>query len=90
MKSCNSCSSRGRSGTGCLPRAGRHRATTNIKDYSNEENRMKISFDPKYGVIYLKFSEDKIANTIEADDFVLIDYGGSGQIIGIEILNASA
>jgi uncharacterized protein YuzE len=73
-----------------LPRAGRHRATTNIKDYSNEENRMKISFDPKYGVIYLKFSEDKIANTIEADDFVLIDYGGSGQIIGIEILNASA
>jgi len=51
---------------------------------------MKISFDLKYGVLYLKFSEDKIANTIEADGGVLIDYGDSGQIIGIEIINASA
>ena len=50
---------------------------------------MKISFDLKYGVLYLKFSEDKIANTIEADGGVLIDYGDSGQIIGIEIINAS-
>ena len=46
---------------------------------------MKISFDPKYGVLYLKFSEDKIANTVESDGGVLIDYGDSGQIIGIEI-----
>jgi uncharacterized protein YuzE len=51
---------------------------------------MKLTFDLKYGVRYLKFSEDKIANTIEADDVVLIDYGDRGQIIGIEIINASA
>ena len=59
-------------------------------DLKEGGNRMKISFDLKYDVLYLKFSEDKIANTIEADDVVLIDYGDSGQIIGIEILNASA
>jgi len=59
-------------------------------DLKEGGNRMKISFDLKYDVLYLKFSEDKIANTIEADGSVLIDYGDSGQIIGIEIINASA
>jgi hypothetical protein len=37
---------------------------------------MKISFDPKHDVLYIKFSEEKIADTIEVDDGVLIDYGG--------------
>jgi len=50
---------------------------------------MKISFDPKYDVLYLKFSEDKIADTVEVDGGVLIDYGDRGQMIGIEILDAS-
>jgi len=50
---------------------------------------MKISFDPKHDVLYLKFSEDKVAETIEVDGGVLIDYGNSGQMIGIEIINAS-
>jgi uncharacterized protein YuzE len=50
---------------------------------------MKISFDPKYDVLYLKFSEDKIADTVEVDGGVLIDYGESGQMVGIEIINAS-
>jgi uncharacterized protein YuzE len=59
-------------------------------DLKEEGNRMKISFDPKYGVLYLKFSENKITNTVESDGGVLIDYGDSGQIIGIEIINASA
>jgi uncharacterized protein YuzE len=49
---------------------------------------MKISFDPKYGVLYLKFSEDKISNTVEVDGGVLIDYGDKGQMMGIEIINA--
>ena len=50
---------------------------------------MKISFDAKYDVLYLKFSEDKIADTVEVDGGVLIDYGESGQMVGIEIINAS-
>jgi uncharacterized protein YuzE len=51
---------------------------------------MKISFDPKHDVLYLKFSEDKIADTVEVDGGVLIDYGDRGQMIGIEIINASS
>lgn len=50
---------------------------------------MKISFDPKYDVLYLKFSEDKVADTVEVDGGVLIDYGDHGQMIGIEIIDAS-
>jgi uncharacterized protein YuzE len=50
---------------------------------------MKISFDPKYDVLYLKFSEDKIVDTVEVDGGVLIDYGERGQMVGIEIINAS-
>ncbi len=51
---------------------------------------MKISFDPKHDVLYLKFSEDKIVDTVEVDGGVLIDYGDQGQMIGIEIINASS
>jgi uncharacterized protein YuzE len=51
---------------------------------------MKISYDPKYDVLYLKFTEEKVADTIEVDGGVLIDYGDTGQMIGIEIINASS
>jgi uncharacterized protein YuzE len=50
---------------------------------------MKISFDPKHDVLYIKFSEEKIADTIEVDAGVLIDYGREGQMVGIEIIGAS-
>jgi len=50
---------------------------------------MKISFDQKYDVLYLKFSEDEITDTLEVDGGVLIDYGDQGQMIGIEIIDAS-
>jgi uncharacterized protein YuzE len=51
---------------------------------------MKISFDPKYDVLYLKFSEEKVADTIEVDSGILIDYGDREQMIGIEIINVSS
>ncbi|NMB86230.1 MAG: DUF2283 domain-containing protein [Methanothrix sp.] len=50
---------------------------------------MQISYDPKYDVMYLKFSEGNIADTIEVETNVLIDYGERGEIMGIEIINAS-
>ena len=36
---------------------------------------MKISYDPKYDVLYLKFTEENVVDTIEVDGGVLIDYG---------------
>lgn len=49
---------------------------------------MKISFDPNHNVLYLKFSEERIVDTIEVDGGVLIDYGDKRQMVGIEIINA--
>ncbi len=51
---------------------------------------MKISYDSKYDVLYMKFSDGKVADTIEADGGLLIDYGEQKEVIGIEIINASS
>jgi uncharacterized protein YuzE len=40
--------------------------------------------------LYLKFSEGKIADTIEVEANVPIDQAERGEIMGIEIINASA
>ena len=50
---------------------------------------MKISYDPKYDVLYLKFTEEDVVDTIEVNKGVLIDYGKNGEMVGIEIINAS-
>ncbi len=50
---------------------------------------MKISYDPKYDVLYLKFTEEVIVDTLEVNKGVLIDYGKNGEMVGIEIINAS-
>ena len=60
-------------------------------DYDEGADVLYISFVyPPNSVEYLKFSEDKIADTVEVDEGVLIDYGDRGQMIGIEIINASS
>ena len=50
---------------------------------------MNISYDPNYDVMYLKFNDGKIVDTIEVEANVLIDYGSQGEILGIEIIDAS-
>jgi len=50
---------------------------------------MKISYEPKYDVLYLKFTEENVVDTIEVNKGVLIDYGKNGELIGIEIIKAS-
>jgi uncharacterized protein YuzE len=50
---------------------------------------MKISYDPNYDVMYLKFCDGNIVDTIEVEANILIDYGLQGEIMGIEIIDAS-
>jgi uncharacterized protein YuzE len=50
---------------------------------------MKISYDPKHDVMYLKLTDGRIVDTIEVEKNILIDYGEQGEMIGIEIINAS-
>ena len=51
---------------------------------------MKISYDDRTNLLYLRFDERKqeVENKRVTDDVVL-DIGAGGKIIGIEILDAS-
>ncbi len=50
---------------------------------------MKISYDPTYDVMYLKLLDGVVAETVEVEPNILIDYGEHKEVLGIEIINAS-
>ena len=51
---------------------------------------MKVTYDPKYNISYIKLAEstDKV-ETIKISDEVNIDLSSDGKIYGIELLNAN-
>ena len=52
---------------------------------------MKLSYDPKANVAYLRFHEKQGAvTTLRISDEVNIDIAPDGTIYGIELLNANA
>jgi uncharacterized protein YuzE len=51
---------------------------------------MKISYDAKYDVLYLKFGEGTPSvTTRHLDDDISLDIDEDGRIAGIEVLSAS-
>ena len=51
---------------------------------------MKITYDSKYDVLYLKFSERADQVTTErVNDDVAVDFDDRGRIVGLEVLSAS-
>ncbi len=50
---------------------------------------MKIKYDKETDIIYIRFSENEVAETKEEKQGVLMDYDKNGDIVAIEILNAS-
>lgn len=48
---------------------------------------MEISFDKVANALYLQFSHEKVKDSEEIKDGIIIDYGEKDNIIGIEILN---
>lgn len=50
---------------------------------------MRITYDPDHDVMYIKFLDEKIADSVEVEEGVIIDYSENGKIVGIEIINAS-
>jgi uncharacterized protein YuzE len=50
---------------------------------------MKIKYDKEVDIIYIRFSEEKIIESNEDKQGVIIDYDDKGSIIAIEVLNAS-
>ena len=50
---------------------------------------MKITYDKKANTVYIYVNRDKIARTIEIGKDFLVDLSKRGQIVGLEILQAS-
>lgn len=51
---------------------------------------MKIKYDKEADVVYIRFSELSVAESDQEKPGIILDYSIDGQIVGIEILNASA
>ena len=50
---------------------------------------MKIIFDPHTDTLSLIFRKDKIADSDEVREGIIIDYNKDGKIVSMEILDAS-
>ena len=46
----------------------------------------QISIDPVGGCLYLQFSNEKVARTLEHTDFINLDLDKSGKLVGIEFV----
>lgn len=50
---------------------------------------MKIRYDSDADAVYIKLRDIKIAETKKIDDYTILDYDKSGNLIGIELLFVS-
>ncbi len=50
---------------------------------------MLIKYDKEVDVVYIKFSEGKVAESDEDKPGIILDYDDEGNIVGIEVLEAS-
>lgn len=50
---------------------------------------MKITYDTVADAVYLKMSDKPVAQTVRAQENIIIDRDAEGHVIGLELLNAS-
>jgi len=50
---------------------------------------MRVIFDPETDTLSLILKEDKVAESDEVREGIIIDYNKDGKIVSIEILDAS-
>lgn len=50
---------------------------------------MKITFDKEADAVYIKFSDGKFSSNKIMDEDTILDLDERGNILGIEIINAS-
>ena len=50
---------------------------------------MRISYDPKYDILYLKLGNAGKVLCKDVDEDITIDMDGEGKLVGIEVLSAS-
>ncbi|HLA04257.1 MAG TPA: DUF2283 domain-containing protein [Patescibacteria group bacterium] len=49
---------------------------------------MKISYDPKVDAMYIRFKSGKYDHTKKVSDEILVDVTKTGDVLGLEILDA--
>jgi uncharacterized protein YuzE len=50
---------------------------------------MKVKYDKEQDILYISFNEDPIYESDEDKKGIILDYSVSGNIVGIEVLDAS-
>jgi len=50
---------------------------------------MKVRYDKEVDILYIQFSDEKISESDEEKPGIILDYDIDGNILGIEVLNAS-
>ena len=50
---------------------------------------MKVKYDKETDILYIRLSDIAIDESDEDKKGVILDYSATGQLVGIEILNAS-
>jgi len=50
---------------------------------------MKVKYDMEVDVLYIHLSEEKIVESDEDKPGIILDYDERGNIVGIEVINAS-
>ena len=50
---------------------------------------MKIEYDREADAVYIYLQEKEVVKTIELSDVVKVDLDGEGNLIGIEVLDAT-
>jgi uncharacterized protein YuzE len=50
---------------------------------------MKVKYDKETDILYIRLSDAVIDESDEDKDGVILDYAANGQLVAIEVLNAS-
>ena len=53
-------------------------------------NSPQIEYDPEANALYMRFSDDEIAETLELSESVYVDVDADGIPVGLEVLDASS
>ena len=51
---------------------------------------MNINYDPKVNALSIRFRDDPISESDEIRPGVIVDYNAAGEVVAMEILDASA
>lgn len=50
---------------------------------------MKVKYDKEVDIVYIQLNDSKVSESDESIKGVILDYDANGNIVGIEVLEAS-